>query len=384
MKSLILLAILVSTMTACNNKTKNPRLQAPLVTPVEVTIGAGETKVISEPKVNILFVVDNSGSMKDHQAKLKANIDSFADRFFDNPRIDYKIGVVPVYDRRYLDDKTVYQPSGVRKMNPFGELVALKDKNGQVIEGAPFITRETPDAQNVLKNTVAIGTQWGPEAEESFSPVMEVISNQELNKTKNAGFYDKDAHLVVIFLTDADDATPEMTASSFYQDLLAAKGGDANKVLIAAALPSVKTSMASCKLDGNGPQYQFPELVRISGALVADLCSNSFGQKLAAFGEKLVQRVAVQRVNLGFTPEESISLSYGTPEMTPEQRQQIPRSRNGFLLDPEHNQILISARLAIEKVAGGQLFITATPVNERTAVQNEPYVDAETKAIAKE
>lgn len=385
-----LLTAILYTMTACNNST-NPRMQAPPEIFQAIDIEAGKTSSISEPKVDILFVVDNSGSMKAHQETLKANIGVFADKFFNNPRIDYKIGVVPVYDRRYLNDKKVYGTSGVRKMNPYGELVSLKDKNGQIIDAAPYITRDTQDAKNVLKNTVALGVQWGPEAEESFSPVLKIISDEQLNVTKNAGFYDKDAYLVVIFLTDADDATPEMTASTFYEELVQAKGGDRSKVLIAAALPSAKTNSANCSLDGNGPQYQFPDLIAISGALVADLCSNSFGQKLAEFGDRLVQRVGMQRINLGFTPDTNIKLSYGTKDMTEDQRQPIANNKNGYLFDPEHNQIVISPTLNVKRVAGGEIFITATPVNMNNlkngrAKPSEPtlaQMAAEAKASAK-
>ena len=350
------------TMTACNKST-NPMMQAPPETFTAVTIEAGETKAIQEPKVNILFVVDNSGSMKTHQDKLKANIDVFADKFFNNARIDYKIGVVPVYDRRYLNDNKIYGSSGRRIMNPFGELVPLKDKDGQILESAPYITRDTPDAKNVLKNTVAMGVQWGPEAEESFSPVLEIISNEELNKTKNANFYDKDAYLVVIFLTDADDATPEVTASSFYEYLVASKNGDRNKILIAAALPSAKVNSPSCRLDGNGPQYQFPELVAISGALVADLCSNTFGKKLADFGDRLVQRVGLQRISLNFTPDTSMQVTYGTRSMSQSELQIIPRGKNGYMYNPENREIILSSNLNVKRVPGGEVFINATPVN---------------------
>lgn len=378
---LSLAALLIAalyTMTACNKST-NPRMQAPPEKFQEITLEGGETKSIEEPKVNILFVVDNSGSMKAHQEKLKANIDQFADKFFNNARIDYKIGVVPVYDRRYLNDKKVYVPSGVRKMNAFGELVNLKDKDGQALEGQTFITRETPDAKAVLKNTVAMGVQWGPEAEESFSPVLEVISNS----SKNSGFYDKKAHLVVIFLTDADDATPEMTASMFYEELVAAKDGDRSKVLIAAALPSAKTNTESCRVDGNGPQYQFPELVRISGALVADLCSNTFGAKLAKFGEKLVEQVATQRISIGFTPDTNILVTYGTKDQPESERQVVPRGSNGFLFDPSTNQIVISSNLKVNRVAGGEVFVSATPVNMNNVSNGRAKPDIELEKPAK-
>lgn len=374
MKNLILIAMLLtatSFITACGDKT-NPRLQVPAEKFTPIQLQAGETKSISEPKVNILFVVDNSGSMKGHQATLQRNINLFADKFFNNPRIDYKIGVVPVYDRVYprkdlLHDPVQGQRERNRKMNPLGELVPLKDRNGQVIDGAPYITRETQDAKNVLKNTVALGVQWGPEAEESFSPVMKIIADEKHNQTVNAGFYDKDAYLVVIFLTDADDVTPEVTGETFYNFLVNAKGGDKNKILIAAALPSATQNSAQCAVDGNGPQYAFPELIRVSGALRLDLCSNTFGAKLAEFGQKLVQRVATQVIELGFTPDiTKLSITYGTQDQPESERQVIPRTDSGvggYSFNPKTNRIFINPNLNITRVEGGEIFISATPVN---------------------
>lgn len=103
--ALAIAALALLGVVACNKKSVNPRLQAPAEKIAAVELAAGQTKTISEPKVNVLFVVDNSGSMKSHQEKLKANIGLFADKFFNNPRIDYRIGVVPIYDRVYLNDK---------------------------------------------------------------------------------------------------------------------------------------------------------------------------------------------------------------------------------------------------------------------------------------
>ncbi len=362
-------ALALLTIVACNKKSINPRLQAPAEKIAKVELTAGQTKTISEPKVNILFVVDNSGSMKSHQEKLKANIGLFADKFFNNPRIDYKIGVVPIYDRVYLNDKHSYGTSGVRKMNPLGELIPLKDKNGNLIEGAPYITRDTPDAKNVLRNTVAIGIQWGPEAEESFSPVIEVISNEAKNQTINGGFYEKDAYLVVIFLTDADDVTPSMSSDDFYDYLIDAKGGDESKVLIAAALPSAKNNSARCRVDGNGPQYKFPALIARSGAIMADLCSNTFGQALAIFGEQLVQQVGSQVIQLDFIPDVNFTVSYGAKGSKLEDRQIVPRGPKGYSFNPRTQQIVLSPELAIQRLPDGQLFVEARPAKIRN-IQN--------------
>lgn len=382
--TLLALPIALATLVACNNKSTNPRLQAPAEKIHKVELAAGQTKTISEPKVNILFVVDNSGSMKAHQDKMLSNLDLFANRFFNSPRIAYRIGVVPVYDRVYLNDTNSYGTSGVRKMNPLGELVSLKDKNGDEIEGVPYITRDTPDAKNVLKNTVALGIQWGPEAEESFSPVIEVISNQEKNKTVNGGFYEKDAHLVVIFLTDADDVTPSVSADDFYEFLVEEKGGNESKVLIAAALPSAKTNSARCRVDGNGPQYKFPALIARSGAIVADLCSNTFGQTLAMFGEQLVQTVGSQVIQLDFVPDMNFTVSYGAKGSDLKDRQIIPRAKKGYTFNPELQQIILSSDLAIQRIPDGQLFVEVRPASLRNIQNGRTRTHVEAAALKTE
>lgn len=364
------LGAVATSMTACSDS-GNPRMQAPPVVHQEVDQAAPKVESAGDPKVNILFVVDNSQSMDAHQERLKANINRFADKFFDNPRIDYRIGVVPVYDRKFLNDPkqdyTYYETVNgkkVAKVGPRimvqneGELVPLKDTNGQSLEGVPYITSETPDAINVLKNTVAIGTQWGPEAEESFSPALKVISDAKLNKTVNGGFYQKDAYLVVIFLTDADDASNGLSADDFLRKLIAAKGGNENKILIAAALPSAKQDTAGCRLDGSGPQSKFPRLMNKSQGTVADLCSNSFGDTLARLGDRLVEQVGSQRIRIKEIPDSNtLEVSYGAKNSTESERQILSRNAGDWAYNIERQEIVLSPNLNIQKVKNGEIFV---------------------------
>ena len=85
----------LSFLASC--KSKNSDLQAPAEVFSTITVEAHKTQTVADPKVNILFVVDNSGSMKGYQEKLVQNMRLFSDRFFANERIDYRIGVVPVF-----------------------------------------------------------------------------------------------------------------------------------------------------------------------------------------------------------------------------------------------------------------------------------------------
>jgi hypothetical protein len=344
-------------LTACGSQ--NPDRQAPPEKFTAVTIEGSQTKSVADPKVNVLFVVDNSQSMDNYQSKMAKNIELFAEHFFANPRIDYRIGVVPIYDSKYLNDQTVYR-SGKRKMNALGHLVPLKGLAGSQ-SNRLYITRETPNPIEVLKQTVVIGTQWGPEAEESFSPV---VADKKNNHDNNQDFYQDDAYLAVIFLTDADDVTPGLSGEDFYQHLLDLKGGDNTKVLIAAALPNLNDHSATCTKDGRGPLQSFPALLSASGAIYADLCAKDFGTRLADFGRALVQRVASQKIELNFTPDiDSLQVSYGTVNSNEQDRIQIPRGQNGYYFDVEHNVIIISPDLKISRRANSVVFVKAIPAS---------------------
>lgn len=348
-------------LTACGSQ--NPDRQAPPEAKADyVTVEGSLAKSLSDPKVNILFVVDNSGSMQSYQETMARNIELFSNRFFKNNRIDYKIGVVPVYDSKYLDDQTVYR-SGKRKMNALGELVPLKGLDSADRQNQLYITRQTLNPKKVLQETVVIGTQWGPEAEESFSPAL-AIADEKINTEKNQNFYDQDAYLAVIFLTDADDVTPGLSGEDFYQKLIQLKQGDRSKILIAAALPNINNNSNGCAKDGRGPIQSFPSLLAVSGAIYADLCSDNFGARLADFGKYLVQRVASERIALDFTPDiDSLQVTYGPIDSKESDRIAIPRGSNGYLFDSEKNQVIVSPEIELPRQDNSIIFVKAKPAN---------------------
>ena len=362
---IISLAIGLLALSSCNSTNTDGGSNAPPPANA-ITVEAAKTQAASDPKVNVLFVVDNSGSMKGYQEKLSKNMRLFADKFFANSRIDYRIGVVPVYDSKYLNDKTVYPVVGVRKMNALAELVPLKGLAPEDNQSQLFITRNTLNPKKVLEQTVAIGVQWGPEAEESFSPVL-AIADDAIN-AKNQGFYEKDAYLAVIFLTDADDVTPALSGDDFYQRLVDLKDGDRSKILIAAALPNLNNHGADCKKDGQGPLQSFPSLLASSGALIADLCSANFGGRLADFGQYLAQRVAMQKIPLDFTPDiRTLQVSYGEVNSSESDRIQIPRGAGGYLFNSETNEVIISSNFKTVRKESGVIFVKAVPADLATA-----------------
>lgn len=222
---------------------KNASLTNPPEKPGAGDSNGGALTFNFNPKVDILFVIDDSDSMKDEQATLINNIHTFVNEFAKFELIDFHIAVTRVSDftpgtqiarDNAIDvcSKTPAPKNGGKKMvkvltnanqidcalvkakqEPRGTLVTLKtvDKTGKIAEmdGPRFVTRSTPDYLNVLKNTLNVGTRYieygGSEWEEILHPTIGVFTNSEARET-NKGFFRADAAILAVFvLTDADD-----------------------------------------------------------------------------------------------------------------------------------------------------------------------------------
>jgi hypothetical protein len=204
------------------------------------------------------------------------------------------------------------------------------------------------------------------------------------NQEKNQGFYQEDAYLAIIFLTDADDVTPGLSPDQFYRQLVESKGGDRSKVLIAAAIPDVRDGRASCPKDGSGPINNIPRLLSAAGGIVADLCSNDFGHKLASFGSRLAREASTQRVRIGFEPDlKTLVVCYGPAEADSalcggtkeaEEAAGLQRLRPGetgyyYMNQPGQETIVISPTAAIQRINNGKIYIRAKRV-DRSGLHN--------------
>lgn len=163
--------------------TMNPR-QLEGVTQVDTILQ------VTQPEVDVLWVVDDSCSMGDEQQRLGTNFPIFFD-FFEGSGLDYHIGVV-----------TTDMDAPARK----GKLVT---KNGE-----RFITPETSAAATVFKNMTNLGT--GGSADERGNEATYAALELERN-AYNLGFLRENSGVHVIVVADEADystnITPEELAS---------------------------------------------------------------------------------------------------------------------------------------------------------------------------
>jgi hypothetical protein len=109
---LLAAASALTALSACDNS--NPALTGPPREPVAAIVHKAVTEtekgleVSFDNRMDILFVIDNSESMRTHQTNLKNNINKFIEAFASIDSIDYHIAYTFVHDRtRFKDDNSV-------------------------------------------------------------------------------------------------------------------------------------------------------------------------------------------------------------------------------------------------------------------------------------
>ena len=282
------------------------------------------------PKVDILFVIDDSGSMGTQQASLAANIPKFIAEIEKSSILDYHIGLTTSsfdgYSRSGCSSGTYACGGGVL--------------HGGVSK-TPFVTRKTPNGLKILAENMIVGTS-GSATERFFAPVVAALSAPLVN-TDNAGFYRQDATLVVIFITDAEDQSNNMKAADYLKFVWGLKNDDTKKVLnYGAIIPVGRATGPGCYRDDgdSGQPIELTEAIVKTNGSFFDLCGSDYGTELGLVASDVAQKVSkVLYLNRAPDPK-SITVRYGT--------QVIPEDRlKGWWLDIRRNALVFGDELEL-------------------------------------
>lgn len=150
-------------------------------------------------KIDILWVIDNSGSMDTSQQNVANNFNSFINGFV-TKNLDFKLAVI---------DTGAWQTqfTGNKSQSRF------RDGVGNNHSGVFVITPSTPNIIQTFMTNVLLGTN-GTGDERMHSSFIQGLTN-----SLNAGFMRPDSHLAIINLTDEDDFSHDTgTATRNYND----------------------------------------------------------------------------------------------------------------------------------------------------------------------
>jgi hypothetical protein len=204
--------------------------------PANALVSCQTTQILpAAVSTDILFVVDDSGSMSEEQANLAANLDAFIDTLVASPvQNDFRIGVTNSSVEEFTGGTSYTAGPSKGVPYPAGALVAIK--NGAAVPGSlvydatafaqtggwggnRILDRGSPTLAADFKANVRMGLD-GSGKEQPFRAARLALSDRLLGANK--GFLRDGARLAVVFLTDEDDcsdsADPRATSNNQCHD----------------------------------------------------------------------------------------------------------------------------------------------------------------------
>jgi len=174
-------------------------------------------------KTDILFVIDDSGSMDEEQANLRDNLAAFIDALVAAPIAnEFQIGITTTSVEGYGATATTGQAytrgPALYKPYPDGALIAIQQtapgvgNPGDVIwsaaagfGGARILSASSPTLVDDFKANVRVGID-GSGKEQPFRAARLALSDRIADGT-NGGFLRPGARLAIVFVSDEDDCT---------------------------------------------------------------------------------------------------------------------------------------------------------------------------------
>lgn len=201
-------------------------------------------------KADILFVVDDSGSMSDKQTKVGNGFSTFIN-WLTTKNVDYHISITTTD----MDAPTA---------------------QGRFRGTPKVIDNTTPDVINTFKTSVNVGTS-GSGNEQGLAAAGAALS-PALLASDNAGFIRDDAKLFVVYVSDEEDSSPG-TVASYISGAQAVKGGDASKVFFGAiAGPPPYGCFTFAESADAGTRYK--DITSQTTGLFGSICDTDFGTTL--------------------------------------------------------------------------------------------------------
>jgi hypothetical protein len=231
-----------------------------------------QTDVFQQPqqvKADILFVIDNSGSMDFAQQALANNFSSFIN-WATSLDVDFQLGVIA----------TEVNESEADKGNP------PRDIHPGVLVNAPnrpkIITNSTTDIEAAFIDNVRIGECCSDEQEAGLEAAWMALSPPNINDpTMNLGFLRDDAKLYIICVSDEDDQSKG--APDFYVDVFSSIKGYRNTAWMkVSAIVGPDPKPESCSAFEAGVSYL--RVQQETGGIFESICTSNWAQALSNLG----------------------------------------------------------------------------------------------------
>lgn len=214
---------------------------------------ASKTKML-----DIVWVIDNSGSMADEQASLGTNFNAFIDSFI-KKNVDFKMAITT---------------TDTSKESRKGKIVGESDKKLTSAKAKANEAQFKKDFKDLVKvGTGGSGYEKGLEASEGFI------------EKHASSFLRKDAYLAVVILSDEEDQSPKSVKQ--YTDYMKSVKNEAGLVKV-YSIVDVGLTNANAPAGTTAGYYRYKEASEQSAGLVADI-RDSFYRTLEDMGEQIIK-----------------------------------------------------------------------------------------------
>ncbi len=244
-------------------------------------------------KIDILWVVDNSGSMGPFQSKLATNFSAFMTNFV-GKGYDFHMAVTTSDAYRALP---AFQNNSA--------LSKFKDGMGQAhTTGYPVIDSSTPNIVSVFTTNASQG-ETGSGDERAFQSM-----EAALNNSLNSSFRRADAFLAVIILSDEDDfsstvrlegVSPDHSYTytnlkpvSYYEDFLSTFTGSSGALKrFSVSAVTVKDTACLTAHKALAPSSvmgtRYIDLANRTGGVLSDICASNFVDGLDQIQQGIIE-----------------------------------------------------------------------------------------------
>lgn len=245
-----------------------------------------------KPKVDVLWVMDNSGSMIPFQEVVADNAGPFLE-FAEAQGIDYHIGVT-------TSGITTTSTSGCNGGSKGGEAGRLFPVDGSMPR---IITPHTIDRMEVWKHNIHVGDCHATEkllqaaylaltpplVDHADAPASAVPAGTDFPNDGNLGFLRPDAYLNIVFLTDEDGDSNEMLPIEYFNEFQRIKGWRNTNLFKAHAIVGDKGVGCSGPKPGGGTLSamrgdKFIQVVEESGGVFQSICQPDWEENLRKIG----------------------------------------------------------------------------------------------------
>lgn len=273
----MILAGLAMTAVACN---KGGGTFSVLSDSSQFKQGSGS---FTNRKLDILFVVDNSGSMSTSQQNLANNFASFISKFV-TKGYDFRVAVTTT--DAFYGEQFTSQGCSICKVEQTRFRSGTNPKT-YVIESAKYNLNSQADIDKIKSDfaaNVKVGIN-GSGDERAFSSFKAALSS-----SLNAGFHRPEAYLAIVIVSDEEDfsqssfnmsesyTNPNLyTVASYKTYLETFTSGIAGEDFLVSAIGVFDETCRSTLAGSNGAQkiaYRYGELADLTGGTKNSICGN--------------------------------------------------------------------------------------------------------------